>query len=115
MKRKRSGTIFMAAVLSAVSLAATPIVAHADHAIPGTGTNPKMCNNTYISYSHITMVDSYQIPKHVLSDGRSCLPTRYVYVHQKRCTSCGAVLGTSSFACEERHPVCGTVIAGMGH
>lgn len=104
----------MAAVLMAVSLVATPLVARAeDHKRPDTGLP---CNNTYVDVTHVGFAESYEIPGHELSNGERCIPTRLVYAHQISCSTCKAVIKNwSYFYCEEYHSACGTVIKGIGH
>lgn len=106
----------MASVLMAVSLVATPLIARADHTVPGTEQDPQPCNNTYFEVSHTGFSHSYEVEGHKLSNGKDCIPTRLVFIHQKRCSVCKAVLQTSwYFQCEEWHSRCGTVIKGLGH
>lgn len=106
----------MAVVLMAVSLAATPLVAHAKHNVPGIRLNIKKCNHTYYEIVHTGIAYCYPIQVHSLSDGRSCYVTRLILFHRTYCTRCGAILRDNYIlGCEEEHSLCGTVIKGMGH
>lgn len=106
----------MAAVLMAVSLAATPLVAHAKRNVPKTGPTFKKCNHTYYEIVHTGIANCYPIRVHSLLDGRSCYVTRLILFHRTYCTRCGAILRDNYIlGCEEEHSLCGTVIKGMGH
>ncbi len=117
MVRKKKQSIFMATVLAAVSLLAAPMAAQAAHTVPKSHPNyPSLCSNTYVNYIHTGFAASIPQKPHQLSNGQYCTPTRLVFIHDKRCTGCNALLKEYVYMeCEEDHSLCGTRIQGIGH
>lgn len=105
MKKKGLKAVAMVGALALTMVAAVPKTASAEHLLPG--TEDWYCSNSYYSVTHVGFYGAVQIPSHRRTDGRECNRTRLIYIHQKTCTSCGAILDNHDvWECAEEHSVC---------
>jgi hypothetical protein len=101
MKTIRRITAFMLVLIMAFALAASAFAAHKS---PVTGYT---CYVTTYSQTHGNWYTSGNAGYHILSSGIICSITYDMYYHIRKCTSCGADVGTVLLTCTTTHSVCG--------